>query len=124
MLTLNFIARKGYFKLLGLGLLFILFQGCKVYEDPITVDEAANIEKKSYLKITMLNGDKYIYDAIESIGDDYYGIYYKEGEKLKTLLKTTEIKDVQYHNEKASAGNNVIGIGIGVLSLAAGILMF
>lgn len=124
MLTLNFIARKGYFRLLGLGLLFFLLQGCKVYEDPISVADAANSEKKSYLKITMLNGDKYIYDAIESIGGNYYGIYYKEGEKLKTLLKTTDIKDVQYHNEKASAGNNVLGIGIGVLSLAAGILMF
>lgn len=124
MLRLNFFARKGSFKLLVLGFLFILFQGCKVYEDPITVDEAANSKKKSYLKITMLNGDKYIYDAIESIGDDYYGIYYKEEEKLRTLLRKTDIKDVQYHNEKASAGNNVIGIGIGVLSLAAGILMF
>ncbi len=102
---------------------FVLFQSCKVYQDPITLEQAAISNEEAYMKITMLNGDEFIYEELKVIDGNYYGIHTKKGEKVKTLLSKDEIKDVQIHNKKSSVFFNLIGITIGVVSVVLGIVM-
>jgi len=123
MFVFNIFTRKALLKLLNLCLIFILFQGCKIYQDPISIEQALNNKETVDIKITMLNGDKFIYENIEFIEGNYYGIHSKDGEKGKTHLDKDNIKSVQYRNKKSSKGSNTLGIGIGILSVVFGILM-
>ena len=62
-------------------IVFILFQSCKVYQDPITLEQAAASNEEEYIKITMLNGDEYIYEELEVVDGNYYGIHTKNDKK-------------------------------------------
>ncbi|WP_299527857.1 hypothetical protein, partial [uncultured Lutibacter sp.] len=114
---------KAHFRLINICLIFILFQGCKIYQEPISLDQAINKSAHGYLKITMLNGDEFVYEDIEIMEGNYYGINFNEGEKVKTLIDKNEIKDVQLRDKKASKSSNFIGGSIGVLSIIVGALM-
>lgn len=103
---------------------FILFYGCKVYHHPTTLEQAATSNDKGYMKITMLNGDEYIYSDLEVVDGNYYGISTKNGEKITTILKKEEIKNVQRHNKKSSGFFNVLGITVGIGSIFLAISMF
>jgi len=124
MLICKSITQKAYFRLLIMFLLFILFQGCKIYQEPISLNQALNSKEDGILKITMLNGDKFIYEDIEVIEDDYYAINFNNGEKVKTLINKDEIKDVQFRNNKSAKSSNFLGISIGVLTIMLGVFMF
>lgn len=124
MLAFNSIIRKAHFRLLIMCILFIFFQGCKIYQEPISIDQAVSSDEDGYLKITMLNGDKFIYEDIEIIEDHYYGINYNDGKKVKEPINKDEIKDVQLRNKKSSKSSNFIGISIGIISIISGALMF
>lgn len=123
MLAFNIFTRKMVFRLLNLCLIFILFQSCKVYQDPISIEQAVNNEAITDVKITMLNGDKFIYENIEIIEGNYFGIHSKDGEKGKTLLDKDKIEKVQQRNEKSSKASNALGISAGILSIVFVILM-
>ncbi len=114
----------GLNNMLGLLIVFILFQSCKVYQNPTTLEQASNSNEKSYLKITMLNGDEYIYEDLEMIAGKYYGINTKNNEKITTLLDKDEIKIVQKQNKKASGFINLLGITVGIGSIFLAISMF
>lgn len=105
-------------------IVFILFHSCKVYQDPTTFEQAATSNDKGYMKITMLNGDEYIYEDLDVVDGNYYGISTKNGEKITTLLKKDEIKDVQRHNKKSSVFFNLLGITVGIGSIFLAISMF
>ena len=124
MLESKFILKKTAVHIFKFLLILLLFQSCKIYQDPISIQEAATNNEEGYLKITMLNGDEYVFESIANIEGEYYGFYYEDDEKLKTLLQKDNIKEVQRQNKKASKGNNFVGISIGVLSAVVGVLMF
>ena len=105
-------------------IVFTLFQSCKVYQDPITLEQAATSDEEDYIKITMLNGDEYIYEELEVVDGNYYGIHTKDDKKITTLLLKDEVKDVQKHNKKSSSFFNILGITVGVASVVLGISMF
>ncbi len=117
------ITRKAHFRLFIICLLFILFQGCKIYQEPISLDQAISSKVDGYLKITMLNGNEFIYEDIEIMEGYYYGINFNDGEKVKTIIDKDEIKDVQLRNKKATKSSNFIGISIGIVSILIGALM-
>ena len=120
----NFTPKKSHFKIFQICLLFILLQGCKLYQDPISIDEAVKTEEKGIIKVTMMNGDEYVYESIEVVDNKYYGIYNVDNQKMKEPLNIELIKDVQKQNRKSSKGNNMLGLGVGVLATIAGIMMF
>jgi hypothetical protein len=95
-----------------------------VYHDPITLEQAAVSSEKEYMKITMLNGDEYIYEELEVVDGNYYGIQTKNGERITTLLVKDEIKEVQKQNKKSSVLLNILGITIGAASVFLGVTMF
>ena len=105
-------------------IVFSAFQSCKVYQDPIALEQAGTSNNEEYIKITMLNGDEYIYEELEVIDGNYYGIQTKNEEKTTTLLVKDEVKNVQKQNKKSSVLLNLFGITIGVASVFIGISMF
>lgn len=110
-------------KILIFLVVFTLCQSCKVYQDPITLEEAITGNNEEYVKITMLNGDEFIYEDLEVVDGNYYGIHTKNDEKITTLLIKDEVKDVQKQNKKSSVLLNLFGITIGVASVFLGISM-
>ena len=124
MLLKNRFNRKILYKYLVLYIFLILFQGCKIYNAPVSFEQAVTNKEGKLVKITMDNGNEFVYEDIEIIDGLYYGIRINNGEKVKTALDKNEIKDVQIRNKKSDKGNNLLGIGIGVLSIITGVLMF
>ena len=105
-------------------IVIVLFQGCKMYQDPMTLEKAGSSNEEEYIKITMLNGDEFIYEKLEVVDGNYYGIRTENDEKITTQLMKDQIKDVQKQNKKSSALLNLLGITIGVASVFLGISMF
>ena len=105
------------------GLLFslMLTQGCKAYKSPTNLAQAANTEEKGVVKVTMVNGDEYIYENIEFSGDTYYGVKTENGEKVKTTLLKEEVLKVERKNK---GGLGVLGTIIVLGSVVMAILMF
>jgi len=124
MLLYKKIIRKNLFRFFKLCLIFILFQSCKTYQDPISFEDSIENIEGNQLKMTMKNGDKFIYEDIEVVDGLIYGIHFIDGKKIQTLLDKDNIKDVQFRNKNSSKGSNFLGIGIGILSVISGLLMF
>ncbi|MBK5208598.1 MAG: hypothetical protein JJE44_03720 [Flavobacteriaceae bacterium] len=110
-----------FLKILGLLLVLILIQSCKAYKSPISLEQAAKTGEKGYMKVTMVNGDEYIYENIEFSGDTYYGVKMVNGEKIKTMLLKEEVGKVERKNKTAFG---LVGITIGVASVILAVLMF
>lgn len=110
-----------FLKILGLLLALILIQSCKAYKSPTSLEQAAKTEEKGYMKVTVVNGDEYIYENIEFSADTYYGVKTVNGEKVKTMLLKEEVMKVERKNKTASG---LIGITIGVASAILVVLMF
>ena len=103
---------------------FCLLQSCKVYQDPISLNEAVNNTAKGYYKVTMNNGDEFIYERIELNSDNnFIGFLVKDKMPVETVLKSEEIKTIQKQNKNSSSFSNALGIGIGAGSIALAILM-
>tara|TARA_R110001583_G_scaffold25521_10_gene92246 strand:- start:1578 stop:1898 length:321 start_codon:yes stop_codon:yes gene_type:complete len=101
-----------------------LLQSCKVFQDPISLSEAANNTSNSVIKVTMLNGDEYIYDKIEVNNEqNFIGINKRPNEILETPLLNSQIKSIQVQNKKSSTLSNVLGFTIGIGAVVLGILM-
>ena len=123
MLLYSNLIRKNLFRFLKLCLLFILFQSCKTYQDPVSFKQAVDNKEVTLIKIKMINGDEFLYEDLEIIEGLYYGIRTRDGEKVKIELDKDSIKEVQLRNKNSSKGSNVLGISIGVLALISGLLM-
>lgn len=98
-------------------------QSCKVFQDPISLNDAANSNLNSVIKVTMLNGDEYIYDKIELNNNNYIGINKRPNEIVETPLINSEIQSVQIQNKKSSVLSNILGLGVGIGSVVLAILM-
>lgn len=115
---------KNFRKILGLLLVLLMLQSCKVYQKSTSLEQAAQEEGKGFVKVTMVNGDEYIYETIEYKENTYYGVKTVNGEITKTaLLKETVLK-VERQNKKSSGLFGLVGITIGVASVILAVLMF
>lgn len=101
-----------------------LMVSCKVFQDPISLNEAANNTEKGYYKVTLNNGDEYIYQSISIEDDVYVGINKTNKEIIETPLIKSDIQSIQKQNTKASGFSNVLGVGVGIGCIVLGIYMF
>ena len=85
--------------------------------------EASNNDSKGVIKVTMQNGDKFLYENIEIIEDQYYGVFVQNDEKIKIPLKEEEIKSIQVKSEKASFFSKFLGITAAVGAMVLGVTM-
>ncbi|MBE0424829.1 MAG: hypothetical protein IBX66_12995 [Lutibacter sp.] len=115
---------KNLLKFLGLFLVLMLLQSCSAYKKSTNLEEASKVDQKGIVKVTMMNGDEYIYESIELKEDTYYGVKTVDGEKTKKVLLKEDVLKVERQNKKSSGFFSVTGIAIGVASIALGILMF
>ncbi|HEY9222470.1 MAG TPA: hypothetical protein VIO43_12955 [Lutibacter sp.] len=124
MLIAKKIFNKNFHKILALLLVLMLGQSCKVYQKPTNLEQASQSEEKGFVKVTMANGDEYIYETIELKENNYYGVKTVNGEIMKTALLKEDVLKVERQNKKSSGFFSVTGIVIGAASIALGILMF
>lgn len=124
MSTLKRSFNKNFLKYLGLFLVLTLLQSCNVYKKSTTLEEASNVEQKGFIKVTMTNGDEYIYESIEQQEQAYYGVKTVNGEKIKTVLLKEDVLKVERQNKNTSGFFSVTGIVIGAASIVLAILMF
>lgn len=115
---------KNFHKILGLLLVLILLQNCKVYQKSTNLEQASQSEEKGFVKVTMANGDEYIYESIELKENNYYGVKTVNGEITKTALLKEDVLKVERQNKKSSGFLGLVGITIGIASIVLGILMF
>lgn len=115
---------NNFFKILGLFLILILLQSCNVYKKPTNLEEASRADQNGFVKVTMANGDEYIYESIEQKEQTYHGVKTVNGEKIKTVLFKEDVLKVERQNKKSSGFFSFTGIVIGAASIALGILMF
>lgn len=115
--------KKILHKILVLLLLCSLIVSCKVFQDPISLNEAVNNTEKGYYKVTLNNGDEFIYQSILIEGDTYYGINKNKNEVTETLLIKNDIQSIQKQNTKSSGFSNFLGIGVGIGSIVLGVSM-
>lgn len=115
---------KNFYKIFGLILVLITLQGCNVYKKSTNLEQASQADEKGILKVTMANGDEYIYEAIEFVEGTYYGIKTVNNEKVKTILLMENVLKVERQNKNSSGFFSLTGITIGVASIVLGILMF
>jgi len=114
---------KNFRKILGFLLVFMLLQSCKVYQKSTNLEQASQSEEKGFVKVTMVNGDEYIYEAIEFSENTYYGVKTVNGEIMKTVLLKEAVLKVEKQNKKSSGFFGFVGITIGVASVILAALM-
>lgn len=124
MLIAKKIFNKNFHKILGLLLVLMLLQSCSTYKKSTNLEQASQSEEKGYVKVTMANGDEYIYESIELKENNYYGVKTVNGEITKTALLKEDVLKVERQNKKSSGFFSVTGIVIGAASIVLGILMF
>jgi hypothetical protein len=110
-----------FLKILGLILVLMLMQSCSAYKKSTNLEQAAQVEQNGFVKVTLTNGDEYIYESIEFSGDTYYGLKTVNGEKIKTLLLKDEVLKVERRNK---SGFGVLGLAIVLGSVIMAVLMF
>ena len=101
-----------------------LIISCKIFHDPISLNEAADNIEKGYYKVTLNNGDEFIYQSILVENDAYFGINKTNNQITETLLVKSDIQSIQKQNTKASNFSNVLGVAVGIGSILLGIFMF
>lgn len=123
MLLNSIYKRNIFYKILSIFLLLILSQSCKIYNNPVSIEQAVTNDEDKIVKITMNDGNEFVYESLEINDGLYYGIQNNGLEKVKTLLNKDEIQSVQLRKKNSSKGTNALGIGVGVLSIISGLLM-
>ena len=123
MLLNTIFKRNIFYKILSIFLLLILSQSCKIYNNPVSFEQAVNNEEDKIVKITMNDGNEFVYESLEMNDGLYYGIQNNGVEKVKTPLDKNEIQSVQLRKKNSSKGTNALGIGVGILSIIVGALM-
>ncbi len=112
---------KIFYKFIFVLLCTTLIVSCKVFHDPISLNEAVDNTEKGYYKVTLNNGDEYIYHSILKENDAYFGITKNKNEIIETPLDKSDILSIEKQNTKASNFSNILGIGVGIGSILLGI---
>ncbi|MFO7673446.1 MAG: hypothetical protein R6V74_07050 [Lutibacter sp.] len=107
-----------------LFLVLMLLQSCSTYKKSTNLEEASRAEQIGVVKVTMTNGDQYIYESVELKENTYYGIKTIDGEITKTVLIKEDVMKVERHNKKSSGFLGITGITIGIASIILALLMF
>lgn len=115
---------QDFLSYLGLILVLMLLQSCNVYKKSTNLEEASKVDQKGIIKVTLVNGDEYMYEAIEFKDNIYYGLKTVGGEITKTALLKEDVLKVERENKKSSGLFSVTGIVIGAASIVLAILMF
>ncbi len=115
---------QNFNKILGLFLVFLLLQSCNTYKKSTNLEQASLAEQKGYVKVTMVNGDEFIYESIEFTNENYYGIKTVNGVKTKTVLLKEDVLKVERQNKKSAGFLSVVGVAVGVVSIILAVLMF
>lgn len=124
MIILKKLFNKNFHKILGLLLVLMMLQSCGAYKKSTNLEEAAQADQNGYLKVTMQNGDEFIYESIEFSDGNYYGIKTVDGEKIKTVLLKEAVLKVERQNKQSSGFFGFTGIVIGAASIVLAVLMF
>ncbi|MDP3360448.1 MAG: hypothetical protein Q8S41_13985 [Lutibacter sp.] len=124
MIILKKSCNNNFLKILGLFLILMLLQSCSTYKKSTNLEEASRAEQEGVVKVTLANGDEYIYDSIEFKENTYYGIKNIEGGKTQTMLLKEDVMKVERQNKKSSGFLGITGITIGIASIILVILMF
>ncbi|MDO9594603.1 MAG: hypothetical protein Q7J19_06390 [Lutibacter sp.] len=115
---------RDFLKILGLFLVLMLLQSCSTYKKSTNLEEASRAEQEGVVKVTMTNGDQYIYESIELKENTYYGIKTIEGGKTQTVLLKEDVMKVERQNKNSSGFFGITGIAIGIASIVLAVLMF
>jgi len=105
-----------------IGILFFTLLSCSGYKTPVSL-ATAETEKLDYVKVTLSNGDEFIYEYIEYQNDGYYGINTVDGEQIKTALQKSDIMEIRQKNKKSSGFLNFMGVLIGAGSIVLLVVM-
>ena len=124
MIILKKSCNNNFFKIIGLFFVLMLLQSCSTYKKSTNLEEASRAEQNGIVKVTLTNGDQYIYESIEFKENTYYGIKTIEGGKTQTVLLKEDVMKVERQNKKSSGFFSVTGIIIGAASIVLGIFMF
>ena len=105
-------------------LVFNIFQSCKVYQKPITINEAISDTSAAYLKVNYKNGDELIFKHLERENKELVGVHFVKHQEIKTILKEDEILNIEKHNKSSSTAYAAFGIALGIGSILLGVGMF
>ena len=89
----------------------IMSSGCKSYYQPTSLKEALT-EQKGLVKVTMVNGEEYIFEALQSEGTTIYGIGKTRNGEERILLKEEDVKQVRRYNKSASTVFTLFSLGV------------
>ena len=101
-------------------LMLMFLQSCKSYKNSTMSEQAANNSSKESVKVTMQNGDNFLYENIEVVEGQYYGVYVEDDKKIETLLKKEDIQSVRVYRNKTSLFPKLLGISAIVGALVLG----
>ncbi|MDO9136236.1 MAG: hypothetical protein Q7U21_00315 [Lutibacter sp.] len=124
MIILKKSCNNNFFNIIGLFLVLMLLQSCSTYKKSTNLEEASRAEQEGVVKVTMINGDQYIYESIELKENTYYGIKTIEGGKTQTVLLKEDVMKVERQNKNSSGFFGITGIAIGIASIVLAVLMF
>lgn len=114
------IKKRYILKIISYILIFTVCLSCKVYQNPVTVNEAIENTDSGFFKVNMKNGDELIFEKIERTDLELYGIKTIENNEIKTVLDEDAILNIQKQNKKSSNSFKIIGITFGIGSLLLG----
>ena len=115
---------KNFLKIIAVFLVLMQLQSCSIYKKSTTLEQAAQVEQKGFVKVIMVNGDAFIFDALEQTENTFYGIKTENGEIIKTALLQENVLKVERQNKKSSGFFSVTGITVVLVSALLGIFMF
>jgi hypothetical protein len=111
MFSLFTVKLSRYGKAIFIIILFLSLSNCKSYYKPTSLNEAVK-EKPGLVKLTLLNGDEYIYSSLETDGTNIYGIQETKEGTDRVLLKNEDVKEVRRYNKSASTCFGILGVGV------------
>lgn len=115
---------KNIQKILKLYLVLMLLQSCHAYKSSTSLEQASLADEKGFIKVTLVNGDEYIYESVEITDGKYYGVKTVNGETEKTTLLKEDVLKAERQNKISSGFFSLVGIAIGVVSVMFAVLMF
>lgn len=97
-------------------LICLFITSCKLYREPLSLNEALT-ENKGLVKLTLHNGDEFIYQSLEQEGSHIYGLQKSNDGIERIQLNNEDVKEVRYYNKTGSTVVKILGFGVVVGSV-------